>query len=109
MRSALVLVVAIAACQSSNVSRDLGARCDGLADCNQACLSGEPWPGGFCTTLCDDDLGCPDDAACVEEQGGVCEFRCMGDTDCVFLGVGYACTLIDDHGGGLKVMVCRGD
>jgi hypothetical protein len=104
-----LLLLVIASCQSSDVSRDVGARCDTNADCDQKC---EPptsdWPGGFCTVLCDSDASCPSDTRCVEEDGGVCEFSCVADPDCVFLGDGYGCKQHDSHGGGAKVMVCRG-
>jgi hypothetical protein len=108
MRSVLVLVVLVA-CQNSDVSRSVGARCDTNADCDLECLgpSGD-WPGGFCTILCDSDANCPEDAHCIEENGGVCAFACVTDTTCAFLGAGYQCKERDSHGGGTKVMTCRG-
>ena len=59
--------------------------------------------------LCDDDSGCPDSTRCVEEDGGICEFQCGVLADCNFLGSAYQCLPEDSHGGGAKVMVCRGD
>ena len=109
MRPVLFALLAVAACQSSDVSRTLGARCDLSAECDQKCLApGTDWPGGFCTTICDDDMGCPTGANCIEEEGGVCAFSCATDPDCAFLGAGYTCQAFDRHGGGNKVMVCRG-
>ncbi len=107
MRFALVLI-ALAACQSSDVSRSLGARCDLSSECDQKCETGGNWPGGFCTTICDTDASCPSDALCIEEDGGVCAFSCVADANCEFLGAGYTCQAFDRHGGGNKVMVCRG-
>jgi hypothetical protein len=111
MRSLFVgaLVLALAACQSSDVSRSIGARCDLSAECDQKCLGPDGnWPGGFCTLICDTNEVCGGGAVCIQEQGGgVCAFSCAGDSDCAFLGA-YACKAIDGHTGGLKVMACRG-
>src|SRR5437868_1346110 len=100
---------ALAACQSSPVSRSLGARCDLNSDCDQTCLGPSPdWPGGFCTTSCDSDHDCGEDARCVDEgNSAVCAFACNSDADCGFLGQ-YGCQGRDLHNGGIKVMVCRG-
>jgi hypothetical protein len=109
MRFAIFAMVAIAACQSSRVSRELGARCDRTADCDERCLLPSPdWPGGLCTIHCETDVECPDGAACLEEEGGVCAYSCMSDPDCVFLGPGYACKERDARGGAGKRLVCRG-
>jgi hypothetical protein len=103
------LLLALAACQSSDVSRSLGARCDVNADCAQTCLgpSGD-WPGGFCTIVCDQDSTCEAGARCISEDNGVCAFECVQDPDCKFLGDGYTCKQVDDRQAGAKVMVCRG-
>jgi hypothetical protein len=104
-----LLLLALVACQSSDVSRDVGARCDKAAECNERCLEpGGDWPGGFCTVTCDTEADCPGGATCIDEQGGVCAFSCAGDPDCAFLGTGYTCKAVDSHGAGTKVMVCRG-
>jgi hypothetical protein len=104
-----VFLLALVACQTHDVSRDLGARCDLNSECNGICLMAPVWPGGFCTTVCDSDANCPSNAACIDEQGGVCAFRCGIDADCVFLGAGYTCQLRDRHGNtGQTVMVCHG-
>ena len=105
----LVLALALAACQQLDVSRDVGARCDLASDCNERCLtpSGD-WPGGFCTIACETDLDCQSDAACLEEEGGVCAFLCVTDPGCAFLGQGYTCKERDARGGAGKRMVCRG-
>lgn len=105
----LVLVAALAACQSLDVSREVGARCDQAADCDERCLTpGSDWPGGLCTITCDSKASCPERTTCIDEQGGVCAFACSGDADCGFLGAGYRCVAVDSHGAGTKVMVCRG-
>jgi hypothetical protein len=111
--AALALVVSclLGACQSFAVTRDLGARCDQNADCNQRCLTADlGWPGGMCTLGCDSDANCPNNAACIVDQGGVCAFRCSVDADCAFLNGGYTCMPIDRHSPdtGQTVMVCHG-
>src|SRR5689334_1384993 len=106
---ALALALALAACQSPDVSRSLGARCDVTSDCAQKCLGpGAAWPGGFCTTACTTDADCGDDAACIDEDGGVCAFKCDNTAQCQFLGSAYSCQDRDAHGAMMKVMVCRG-
>ena len=108
-----ILVLAIAVwlgCQSSDVSRSLGARCDLSAECDHRCLPpSADWPGGFCTSPCDDNTGCPPNARCIDEAGGVCAFSCADTPSCSFLGAGYVCKQRDSKGGGAKVSVCRGD
>ena len=106
----LACTLLLAACQSSDVSRSLGARCDKSSECDERCLppSGE-WPGGFCTFTCDSDADCPEGSGCVDEQGaGICAFRCGAPGDCTFLGE-YVCVDRDRHGDtGNKAAVCRG-
>lgn len=97
----------VAACSSNDVSRDLGARCATNAECNERCLTGGDWPGGFCSRSCMTDAECPTGSACISEQGGVCAFTCKADPDCAFLQDTYACKSNADQGGG-QVMVCRG-
>ena len=107
----VVAALLVAACSSSDVSRELGARCDVAAECDERCLApSTDWPGGFCTITCDNDADCPTEAACIDEGGndGVCAFICASDPGCVFLGAGYECHERDVHGLPVKVMVCRG-
>jgi hypothetical protein len=109
--AAIALYAFVGACSSSVVSRDLGARCDLNSECNGVCLmSVAGWPGGMCSLVCDSDAACPSNAACINEQGGVCAFRCMTDADCAFLDGGYTCKSIDRHAPdtGQTVMVCHG-
>lgn len=112
MRYAIVALALalLPACQSSDVSRGVGARCDRSSECDEQCLGpSNEWPGGFCTISCDSDASCPDDASCIDEGGGtVCAFTCASDPGCTFLGAGYACKERDHHGDGGKVNVCRG-
>lgn len=102
-----MIVALLVGCQSSDVSRTLGARCDSNSDCDQKCLTGGNWPGGLCTVVCDMNNLCPSGAACIAESGGVCAYSCAMDRDCVFLGAGYTCQLVDSLGG-TKVSACRG-
>jgi hypothetical protein len=106
----LVAAALLAACSiPSDVSRSLGARCDANDECDGRCLSGAPYPGGFCTLDCDDDGDCPGDAACVQDQGNVCLFRCIDAPDCEFLGAGWTCQLQVAAGGEGNVNVCLGN
>ena len=111
MRPAILMLALIsaAACQSSDVSRELGARCDLSSECDERCLSGADWPGGFCSVTCDSAADCGDGAACIREgDSGVCAFTCTTDPGCAFLGQGYGCKERDVHNVDAKVMVCRG-
>ena len=104
-----IIAIALAACQSSDVSRELGARCDSSSECDDRCLTpSADWPEGFCTIRCETDVDCPEDGACLEEEGGVCAFSCVDDLNCQFLGPSYACKERDARGGAGKRMVCRG-
>ncbi|MEO8700073.1 MAG: hypothetical protein ABI867_08520 [Kofleriaceae bacterium] len=114
MRTACAIAIAMAAvgCSpASNVSRDLGARCDVTDDCSERCLPpGEDFPDGLCTLDCSDDQECPAEASCVDREGGVCLFRCSVDTDCTFLGPTWGCK--EDNlreSDNVKVNICRGD
>lgn len=89
------------------VSRTIGARCDVSTQCDERCLTGGEFPGGFCSISCDNNLGCPADTACADDQGGVCLFLCSGDPDCTFLGAGWKCETVGDKPMG-TVQVCRG-
>jgi hypothetical protein len=110
MRYAIFALAVLAGCQSSDVSRDLGARCDRSSECDGTCLGpSTEWPGGFCTTSCDTDADCSLEAACVDEGGvAVCAFTCATDPGCSFLGPGYVCKERDHHGVGGKANICRG-
>jgi len=110
MRSAIIAAVAalLAGCQDSDVSREVGARCDRSSECDDRCLPATDYPGGFCTTACETRDDCPSGATCADLEGGVCLFSCTTDASCDFLGTGWRCTSADLHGGGIKVMVCRG-
>lgn len=111
MRSAiLAAVAALVACQDSDVSREVGARCDDSGECDERCLTAAAdYPGGFCTIACNDRSECPHATTCADREGGVCLFECTLDADCAFLGAGWQCGAADLRGGGIKVMVCRGE
>ena len=98
----------LAACNDSDVSRSLGARCDISDECDDRCLRpGPDYPGGMCTVSCYGSDDCPGGASCADDEGGVCLFRCGGDGDCKFLGDGWLCR---EHAGSPDgmVKVCRG-
>lgn len=103
-----VLVVALAGCGGSDVSRTLGARCDVLSECNDRCLTGDDFPGGFCSVSCDVTGDCPADAECVDLEGGVCLFSCLEPANCEFLGLGWTCAPAAGAEGG-EVTVCIGN
>jgi hypothetical protein len=111
MRSAIIAIVGVllAACQHSDVSREVGARCNASSECDGRCLGpSSDYPGGFCTLACSDRSECPSDTTCADREGGVCLFACGADPECAFLGPGWKCQAADLRGGGIKVMVCRG-
>lgn len=116
MRSAIIAISAagaalwaLAACQNSDVSREIGARCDRSSECDQRCLlPGADYPGGFCTIACAGRPDCPSGTTCADRESGVCLFECSSDADCKFLGTGWACKSVDLRGGGIKVMACAG-
>jgi hypothetical protein len=105
-----LLVALLGACSSSNVSRELGARCDGSSECDDRCLpESEGYPGGICTVVCETGAECPSGSSCVEREGGVCLFECTSDGDCTFLGTGWRCQDVDRRGPPAgKVKICRG-
>jgi hypothetical protein len=101
---AAIAVLALG-CSSADVTRALGARCASEGECDELCLTGGDYPGGFCSLRCGDDGDCPDGARCVQEQGGACLFKCENDDDCEFLGQKWACEGVQSASG----RVCRGD
>jgi len=82
------------------------ARCDRSEECNERCLTGTDYPGGFCTIGCARSTECPSDTTCADREGGICLFQCTGNVDCTFLGTGWGCKSVDLRGGGIQVMVC---
>ena len=111
MRTAIVLIALIAACNDDDVSRTLGARCDRTDDCADRCLGPNgDYPDGFCSVDCLSSGECPSDAQCVDREGGVCLFSCREPRDCEFLGPKWTCKEDNDRGDpNRKVLVCRGD
>src|SRR5262245_50970345 len=103
MRLAGLLLLALVACQDSDVSRQVGARCAVASEGDERCLvPNADWAGGACTIHCETDFECPDGTACIEEEGGVCAFTCFADPGCAFLGNGYGCRERDARGGATK-------
>ena len=107
--SVALLVAALAACNTSDVSRAIGAICDSNDECDQRCLLPSPeFPQGFCTISCDDHNDCSGGALCVDIDGGVCLFACEADVNCEFLGDDWMCRAIDARVGA-QVNVCHGN
>jgi hypothetical protein len=99
-----LLLLALAACQSSDVSRALGAECTSSKDCDTQCATGSDWPDGMCTSSCTTDKDCPDDSVCAPDLGGVCTFICTVDANCAFLGPQWGCRTLSPSG----ELVCAG-
>jgi hypothetical protein len=108
--AAIISVALIAGCGvSSDVSRSLGAVCEDEGECEDRCLTGGRYPDGFCSLSCNGDGDCPDGAACVDREGGVCLFTCSDRADCQFLGAEWRCRSQPEGGDGNgQVMVCTG-
>lgn len=110
-RLALIAVLGVVACGGHDFGEPdetVGATCTRDSQCDDRCLiDSADFPGGFCTLSCLSDRDCPEDTYCVTSQGGVCLFICP-DVDCANLGPGWSCKE-QDHVGGGKVNVCKGD
>jgi hypothetical protein len=76
-------------------STTIGAACLWDNDCDQVCIVGGDFPGGFCTYKgCRLNEECPEGTVCVREGGGICLYPCGIPADCAssFLGRGgYTC------------------
>jgi hypothetical protein len=84
--------LALSGCQSAEVSRAVGARCNAKAECDERCQPpSDEFPGGFCTLSCLDDGDCPDGTRCADVAGGICLFPCELDDECLFLGEIWIC------------------
>ena len=91
----------------SNVSRELGARCQSHDECDDVCLPDPEFPDGFCSVNCNSAADCPGGARCVAIGQGVCLFGCLEPTDCEFLGPGWRCATTPALPGG-EEDVCVG-
>jgi hypothetical protein len=108
-RALTALLALLFACSvSSEVSRELGARCDDQDECDDRCLTGARFPDGMCSRSCDDDGDCPGGTSCVTLAGGACLYACTSDPGCEFLGEGWRCRAEAERGGqpDSTVMVC---
>lgn len=104
---ALVLLLFIfTGCGDTEDDRLVGAECRGDRDCEEMCLQGNDYPGGFCSMRCGHSRDCPDSTACVEKDRGVCLFRCDRDSDCPR---GWECEDLRREGQSGKTHVCIGD
>jgi hypothetical protein len=110
-RAVLALLSVLAACSvSSDVSREIGARCDDQDECDERCLTGQRFPGGMCSLGCDAEEDCPSGSSCVNVAGGSCLYSCREDPGCEFLGEQWTCQLERERGGepDSMVTVCVG-
>lgn len=106
---ALSAVVGAGACTpGSDVSRELGARCEAHEDCDDVCLFDPEFPDGFCSVDCEGPAACPARSTCVNVERGVCLRRCFDPGDCDFLGPGWQCVSTESLPVGNPVNVCRG-
>jgi hypothetical protein len=102
-----ILLLALAAivgmelgCHNADV---VGGSCRSDRDCYEKCVEGKSFPDGTCTVECVDDFDCPEYAACVHDQGGICLPICDHDSDCRDK---YTCKDVDREGASGKVPVC---
>lgn len=105
--SILMITGFVLACGGGGSDEAVGATCRDDLDCEQRCMSGGDYPGGFCTLSCRDDRDCTSDSICIAKSGGICLFHCEVDPDCDFLGASYVCKDADDVAG-VRVGVCLG-
>jgi hypothetical protein len=85
------IVFSAAACtqEAGALSKDVGAACEGDADCNfpeSYCQEGNLFPDGMCSIECESQGDCIASTVCSED--GVCLMRCFADSDCR---KGYSC------------------
>lgn len=105
---ALAAVFGLSACTlGSDVSRQLGARCEVHDDCDDVCLPDPEFPDGFCSVDCNGPAVCPPRSVCGDIGQGACLFRCIEQLDCEFLGPGWQCAMIETLPTG-EERVCRG-
>ena len=105
-----LLALALFSCGDDNITREVGARCDQKSDCEEICLVGENFPGGFCSTSCFNDDDCTGDSLCVDfSEIGVCLFSCTQSTGCEFLGPGWECVEAQSSSSEDTAQVCRGE
>jgi hypothetical protein len=107
--SVALVLATFAACNTSDVSRAVGAICESNDECKERCLlPGPDYPDGFCTISCDVHDDCVGGALCVDIDGGICLYECELDVDCEFLGDDWVCRMVDSNTEG-QVSVCRGN
>jgi hypothetical protein len=105
----LAAATLLACTADSAVSRRIGARCEDKSECDDRCLSGATFPGGFCSVTCDRTSDCPEGSVCIGIEGGVCLFNCpSGTEDCRFLGEGWTCQLLPLRDQNEEAEACAG-
>ena len=90
-----------------NDGASVGGDCAAASDCSvlARCLTGAPWPGGYCATACDSDADCPGGSVCAETDMGICVVACAGAGDCR-ADDGYSCVEFQSRGAGGVVNGC---
>jgi hypothetical protein len=89
----VTLALLLGACgghDTGDIDEVIGAACTSDRDCDTRCYLDNDLPGGFCSVSCQSDNDCPDDALCMETNGGMCMFACPA-FDCTRLGAGWKC------------------
>lgn len=104
----LLTFLPLAACGGDDLDAAVGATCSDDRECEERCMRGDDYPGGFCTLSCRDDRDCANGAICVDRENGICLFQCDINEDCDFLGPQYRCRDDDDFAG-RPVGVCLGN
>jgi hypothetical protein len=107
--AALVAGLLLATCGIDDVgprSRMVGGRCTVNSDCVSRCVTGTPFPGGYCTVACTTHSDCPGGSLCAADSGGVCLAACQVAADCHDFGPDYKCVSHSSQSGGTGVLVC---
>lgn len=89
-------------------SRMVGGRCTVAADCVQRCVTGNDFPGGYCTVSCTANRDCPGGSTCAASNGGVCLATCQVSADCSGYGPAYTCGRRLGQSSGAEALACVG-
>lgn len=103
----MLILAFVVSCNGDEISREIGARCDQKNECEELCLVGDDFPGGFCSLSCFGDGDCVGGSQCVELSDlGVCMFPCAEAIECEFLGEEWTCIEAQSSETGQTIDVC---